>query len=91
MGKEILIFINVLLVTPFHVTHNGLLVQQHNLIEVLLFSGVETIVNNSPPPCGIWIYLPPQSQTIILSRFHVFSHWMIVIVVWNIWLQFSEH
>src|SRR3954471_7159886 len=45
------ILLDVLPVDPPHITYYGFLVQQHCLIEVLLFLCVEPVVNSSPSPC----------------------------------------
>ena len=55
--EVILILLDELPVNPSHVTHNGLLIKQNCLIEVLLLLSVESIVQSSPSPGGIWIRL----------------------------------
>ena len=52
------IIVNEFLVNPSHVTYYGLLVQEHSLIEVLLFLCMEPVVNSNPPSYGIWVCLP---------------------------------
>src|SRR3954469_19983693 len=59
-------------VDPPHITHYGFLVQQHCLIEVLLFLCVEPVINSSPSSCSIWICLSPFPQPESLLSF-IFS------------------
>src|SRR3954469_3830236 len=67
----IFIVLDVFPVYPSHVTHNGLLVQQDCLIEVLLFLSVEPVVNSSPSPGSIWILCSPLSQPRVSSDLHI--------------------
>ena len=89
--EVIFILINIFPINPLHITNNWLLIKQNGLIEILLFFGVEFVVYNSSPSHSIRIAFPPKSQTCIIPDAHVLCHWMSVIVVWNLWFEFSQH
>src|SRR3954462_5439611 len=85
------VVLDVLPIDPSHVTDNWLLVQQDCLIEVLLFLSMELVVYSSPSPGSIGILCSPFSQSRVSPDFHILSHRMSIIVVWDLGLQFSQH
>src|SRR3954469_13970362 len=52
---------------------------------------MEPVVYNSPSPGSIGILCSPFPQSKISPYFHILSHRMSIIVVWDLGLQFSQH
>src|SRR4051812_12524198 len=56
-----------------------------------MFLSVEPVVNSSPSLDSIGILSSPFSQSRVSPDFHILSHRMSIIVVWDLGLQFSKH
>src|SRR3954470_1381818 len=56
-----------------------------------MFLSMEPVVYSSPSPSSIGILCSPFSQSRVSPDFHILSHRMSIIVVWDLGLQLSQH